>query len=56
MEAKPFMQWLEDCFLGYLEEWEESVKKRDGYSASERKRMLLSDATRLGLKLTSKLE
>jgi hypothetical protein len=28
-------------------EWEESVKRRGGFSASEKKRMLLSDATRL---------
>jgi hypothetical protein len=37
MKAKPLM-------LCYLEEWVESVKRCDGFSASERKRMLLSDA------------
>lgn len=42
--------------MGYLSEWEESVKNRPGdFSKSERNRMLLSNATMLGLKLTSKL-
>lgn len=41
--------------MGYLSDWEESVNNRPGdFSKSERKRMLLSDATMLGLKLTSK--
>ena len=37
--AYVFMQWLETDFLGYLRDWEESVKKRDGYTDEEKKIM-----------------
>ena len=46
------MQWLEEDFLGYLEEWEKSVAARKGFSKTEKNKMLLSDATRSGLKFT----
>ena len=48
----PIMQWLEDEFLGYLSEWEEAVEKRTGFEPHERKRMLLSSETHLGLRIT----
>ena len=48
------LQWLEDDFLGYLDQWEKSVKVRQGFSKKEKARMLLSPATMLGLRMTSK--
>lgn len=30
-------QWLENEFLPYLDEWEKSVKERDGYDATQKK-------------------
>ena len=46
------MQWLREEFLPYLERWEESVSKREGYSKVEEKMMLLSQETRNGLRIT----
>ena len=42
-------------FLPYLEEWETSVNNRAQFSAAEKRRMLLSSETILGLRRTSKL-
>ena len=47
------VQWLEEEFLPYLEEWEKSVNNRPGFTKSQKKRMLLSPETLLGLKITS---
>ena len=41
--------------LKYLEDWEKSVKERKKFSATEKNKMMLSDATRTGLKLTGKI-
>jgi len=46
------LQWLETDFLEYLEEWQKTVEQRKGFTASEKKTMLLSDETATGLKLT----
>ena len=47
------MQWIEEDFLGYLEDWEKSVKGRPGeFTKTERNKMLLSAETRHGLKIT----
>ena len=50
----PFLytQWLQEEFLSYLDEWEQSVRQRDGFSASEKNKMQLSPETILGLRLT----
>lgn len=48
------MQFLESEFLAYLDSWKESVSGRQGYEDSERKRMMLSSETLLGLRITSK--
>ena len=45
------LQWLRDVFLPYLDNWEKSVNERP---KDEKNRMLLSHATRLGLRITSK--
>jgi hypothetical protein len=44
------MQWLEDEFLPYLKEWECSVMNRPGFTPAQRKKMLLSEETLLGLR------
>ena len=46
------MQWLETEFLGYLKKWEKAVEEREGYTAHEKKNMLLSSETVAGFKLT----
>ena len=46
------VQWLEEEFLGYLEEWEESVASRTGFTAKERAMMCLSRETLDGLRIT----
>ena len=50
-----FMQWLEDEFLPYLKEWECSVMNRPGFTPAQRKKMLLSKETLLGLRITGLL-
>ena len=46
------LQWLENDFLGYLREWEESIEQRDGYSKDDKRRMTLSQETMRGLRMT----
>ena len=46
------MQWLKEEFLGFLDEWEKSVEDRQNFSNFEKNKMLLSNETRLGLRLT----
>ena len=48
------LQWLEEDFLGYLKEWEESVSARAGFTAKEKKNKLLSQETLLGIEVTGK--
>ena len=43
-----------ETFLGYLREWEKSVKQRVGYDDDERKRMTLSQETIEGLRMSGK--
>lgn len=46
------MQWLEDDFLSYLHNWENSVRKHKDLAKAEQHMMLLSAETRLGLEIT----
>ena len=46
------LTWLEDAFLGYFHAWESTVKKRDGFSKSEKAIMLLSSETCEGFRIT----
>jgi hypothetical protein len=48
------IQWFEKVFLPYFDEWEKSVKGRDGYDDTQKKRMLLIEQTMLGLRMTGK--
>ena len=45
-------QWLEKDFLGYLQEWEESVNSRLDVSDTNKAKMLLSRETIEGLHIT----
>ena len=49
MYVKLLLQWLETDLFGYLDSWERAVAERDGFSAAEKKSMLLSQETRTGL-------
>ena len=46
------VQWLEEEFLSYLEEWKGSVAGRPGFTAAQKQKMLLSPATLLGLQMS----
>lgn len=48
------LKWLTEEFLGFLDNWEKSVKERKGFTNKEKKMMLLSIETRLGLRITVK--
>ena len=39
-------------FLPYLDNWEKSVESRSGFTNGEKKRMMLSHETLLGLRMT----
>jgi hypothetical protein len=45
-------QWLEHTFLVYLDGWEKNVYNREGFTLSEKKRMLLSTETLQGIRRT----
>jgi hypothetical protein len=45
-------KWLEEEFIGYLDEWERDVSEREGFTSDERKKMLLSQETLEGLRMT----
>jgi hypothetical protein len=46
------LKWLQEDFLGYLKISEKSVEDREGYSRIQKKQMMLSPETLLGLKIT----
>lgn len=46
--------WLENDFLGYLDEWEENAQKRPLLGSVNREKMLLSKPTRSGLRMATK--
>lgn len=46
------VQWLKETFLPYLENWERQVQARRQFTAAEKKRMILSEETLLGLRMT----
>ena len=46
------VQWLRNVFLKYLDDWEKSVDERPGFTKEQKNLMLLSPATRLGLRMT----
>ena len=40
--------------MPYLDDWGASIASREGFTRAEKKRMLLSDETLLGLRMTGK--
>ena len=50
------LQFLTKEFLPHLQQWKESVEKREGYSTAAKKRMMLSQETLDGIHITSKLK
>ena len=53
--TKYYIQWLEEEFLPYLDQWEKSVEAREGFTKTQKKQMLLSSETHLGLRMTGML-
>ena len=51
----PRVQWLENKFLGYLDEWKSSVASREGLTLMEEAKMCLSRETLEGLHITGML-
>ncbi|KAL5489473.1 hypothetical protein EMCRGX_G018567 [Ephydatia muelleri] len=47
------LKWLENDFLKYLDNWESSVSNRPGFSKAQKQTMMLSAATRYGLRMTA---
>ncbi|XP_065892030.1 uncharacterized protein [Dysidea avara] len=47
------LKGLKEEWLPYLQDWEDSVSKREGYSAKAKSMMLLSHETRLGIHVTA---
>ena len=48
-------QWLKGDFLLYLKSWEESVSQRPNFKKGEQNKMLLSEATLNGIRMTGTL-
>ena len=46
------VQWLEEDLFRYLSDWEKSVKKRKGFTAAQKKLMMMPDSTVEGIKIT----
>lgn len=46
------IQWLQDSFMTWLDEWDRSVESRDDLSLSEKDRRCLSRETLDGLRFT----
>ena len=42
-------EWLEHTFLGYLDEWKESINNRVGFSEHDKAKMFISHQTYLGI-------
>ena len=51
----PIFQWLENIYPPYLDAWQTSINRREGFSQRQRKRMILSTETLLGLQITGML-
>ena len=49
------MQWLEGDFLSYLKSWEDSFSQRPNFNKGEQNKMLLSEATLNGIRMTGTL-
>ena len=50
-----YAQFLRSEFLPYLKAWEDSVKSRKGFTAKEKKMMMISQETLNGIRITGRL-
>ena len=50
-----YFQWLKEEFLQYLQDWENSVGKRKGYTPKAKSMMLITQETRFGIRATGQL-
>ena len=50
-----YLQFLRDEFLPYLKAWEDSVNSREGFTANEKKMMMISQETLNGIRITGRL-
>ena len=50
-----YSQWLREDFLAYLEEWKDSVNKREGFTAAQKQKMMLSRETVEGITISGLL-
>ena len=46
------LQWLEKTFLKHLDDWEEEVMNRPNFTPAQKYKMLLSQETLLGIRIT----
>ena len=46
------LQWLKDELLSYLQQWEKSVEKREGFSPKAKSMMVITKETRFGIRVT----
>ena len=46
------IQWLEDDFLKWLDEWEQQVKSKKDLKSKERNKLILSKETLIGIRIT----
>ena len=46
------LQWLNDVFLKYLEDWSKEVAQRENFTAAQKQKMMLSQVTLKGLFIT----
>ena len=46
------IQWLKEVFLEYLKDWEEEVKSKEGYNALQKAKMMISQETLYGIRMT----
>lgn len=46
------MQWLKEDFLKYIDDWEDGVMKRKKFTVTQKYKMLLSQETLLGIRMT----
>jgi hypothetical protein len=44
--------WLKEVFLEYLKDWEEEVKSKEGYNALQKAKMMISQETLYGIRMT----
>ena len=50
-----YHEWLQEEFIAFLDKWEASVAARKEFEKIEKNKMLLSEETRFGLRLTGML-